>query len=238
MTRSSSTISRALLGGRGFRRRAGRSVLPDAAGAASVPFSIPLGFRVGRPFSPFSRAFSSLSAATLASSCATLSSRLTTRDRSSAAERSSRLGSAGRIVMPPWTHNPRRRGIPLSQFAAPVSPSSWPPAFENSLLALAQLEFIDRHEVVHFIGQPGTGKSHLAIALGVAAVKAGRSVYFATLADVVSSLAKAEREGTLRERLRFLCRPQLLIVDEIGYLPVIAGGGDLFFQLVDIQPPN
>ena len=83
----------------------------------------------------------------------------------------------------------------------------------NRILTLAQLEFIDRHEVVHFIGQPGTGKSHLALALGVEAVKAGRSVYFATLADVVSSLAKAEREGTLRERLRFLCRPQLLIVD-------------------------
>ncbi|TVZ60491.1 IstB-like ATP binding protein [Azospirillum brasilense] len=67
------------------------------------------------------------------------------------------------------------------------------------------------------------------------AVKAGRSVYFATLADIVSSLAKAEREGTLRERLRFLCRPQLLIVDEIGYLPVIPGGGNLFFQLVNAR---
>jgi DNA replication protein DnaC len=66
-------------------------------------------------------------------------------------------------------------------------------------------------------------------------VKAGRSVYFATLADLVGSLAKAEREGTLRERLRFLCRPQLLIVDEIGYLPVIPGGGNLFFQLVNAR---
>jgi DNA replication protein DnaC len=84
-------------------------------------------------------------------------------------------------------------------------------------------------------GFPGTGKSHLAAALGVEAVKSGRSVYFATLADIVSSLAKAEREGTLRERLRFLCRPQLLIVDEIGYLPVIPGGGNLFFQLVNAR---
>jgi DNA replication protein DnaC len=105
----------------------------------------------------------------------------------------------------------------------------------NRILTLAQLEFIDRHEVVHFIGQPGCGKTHLALALGVEAVKAGRSVYFSTLADVVSSLAKAEREGTLRERLRFLCRPQLLIIDEIGYLPVIAGGGNLVFQLVNAR---
>jgi DNA replication protein DnaC len=102
----------------------------------------------------------------------------------------------------------------------------------NRILTLAQLEFIDRHEVVHFVGQPGTGKSHLALALGVEAVRAGRSVYFATLADLIASLAKAEREGSLRERIRFLCRPQLLIVDEIGYLPVIPNGGNLFFQLV------
>jgi DNA replication protein DnaC len=105
----------------------------------------------------------------------------------------------------------------------------------NRILALAQLDFIRRHEVVHFLGQPGTGKSHLALALGVEAVKAGHSVYFATLADLIASLAKAERESTLRERLRFLCRPQLLIVDEIGYLPVISGGGNLFFQLVNAR---
>jgi DNA replication protein DnaC len=105
----------------------------------------------------------------------------------------------------------------------------------NRILALAQLDFIGRHEVVHFLGQPGPGKSHLALALGVEAVKAGHSVYFATLADIIASLAKAERESTLRERLRFLCRPQLLIVDEIGYLPVIPGGGNLFFQLVNAR---
>jgi DNA replication protein DnaC len=105
----------------------------------------------------------------------------------------------------------------------------------NRILTLAQLEFIDRHEVVHFVGQPGTGKSHLALALGVEAVRAGRSVYFVTLADLIASLAKAEREGSLRERIRFLCRPQLLIVDEIGYLPVIPNGGNLFFQLVNAR---
>jgi DNA replication protein DnaC len=105
----------------------------------------------------------------------------------------------------------------------------------NRILALAQLDFIDRSEAIHLLGQPGCGKTHLALALAVEAVKAGRSVYFTTLADLIGSLAKAEREGTLRERIRFLCRPQLLVVDEIGYLPVIPGGGNLFFQLVNAR---
>jgi DNA replication protein DnaC len=117
---------------------------------------------------------------------------------------------------------------------------SFQPSLDRDrIMALAQLDFVDRHEAVHFLGQPGCGKTHLALALGVEAVKSGRSVYFASLADIVGSLAKAERERrmrrSLRERLRFLCRPQLLIVDEIGYLPVISGGGNLFFQLVNAR---
>ncbi len=106
---------------------------------------------------------------------------------------------------------------------------------KNRIMALAELQFIDRAEVVHLIGPPGTGKSHLSLALGVEAVKAGRSVYFGSLADIVATLAKAEREGALRERIRFFCRFALLIVDEIGYLPVIPGGGNLFFQLVNAR---
>ncbi|MFO1097223.1 MAG: IS21-like element helper ATPase IstB [Xanthobacteraceae bacterium] len=106
---------------------------------------------------------------------------------------------------------------------------------KNRIMALAELSFIDRAEVLHLVGPPGTGKSHLSLALGVEAVKAGRSVYFSTLADLVGALAKAEREGVLREKIRFFCRFALLIVDEIGYLPVIPGGGNLFFQLVNAR---
>ena len=105
----------------------------------------------------------------------------------------------------------------------------------NRILALAGLQFIDRAEALHLIGPPGTGKTYLSLALGVEAVKAGRSVYFSSLADIVVALAKAERDGALRERIRYYCRFALLIVDEIGYLPVTAGGGNLFFQLVNAR---
>ena len=105
----------------------------------------------------------------------------------------------------------------------------------NRIMALAALAFIARHEVVPLIGQSGTGKSHLAIALGVEAVRAGRSVYFSPLADILDSLAKADREGRLRERIRYLCRSQLLIIDEIGYLAVGSAAGNLFFQLVNAR---
>ena len=106
---------------------------------------------------------------------------------------------------------------------------------KNRVMALAELQFIDRAEAVHLIGPPGTGKTHLSLALGVEAIKAGRSVYFGSLADIVAALARAEREGALRQKIRYFCRFSLLIVDEIGYLPVIGGGGNLFFQLVNAR---
>ncbi|MEO0831470.1 MAG: IS21-like element helper ATPase IstB [Pseudomonadota bacterium] len=113
---------------------------------------------------------------------------------------------------------------------------SFQPSLDRErIAALAQLDFIRRAEVVHFLGPPGTGKSHLATALGVAAVKAGMQVYRATLAELVEVLAKAERQGQLAEKIRFYARSSLLIVDEIGYLPITQGGANLFFQLVNAR---
>jgi DNA replication protein DnaC len=105
----------------------------------------------------------------------------------------------------------------------------------NRILSLAQLQFIERHEVIHFLGPPGTGKSHLAIALGLEAVKIGKSVYFTTLGELVGALSKSEREGQLKERIRFFTRNALLIIDEIGYLPLQSGGANLFFQLINAR---
>ncbi len=110
------------------------------------------------------------------------------------------------------------------------------PSLERDrVMTLAQLDFIERKEVVHLLGPPGTGKTHLATALGIEAVKAAKSVYFGTLAEIIASLEKAEREGSLQARIRFLARNALLIVDEIGYLPLSKGGANLFFQLVNAR---
>ena len=103
------------------------------------------------------------------------------------------------------------------------------------ILNLHQLGFLDRKENVIFLGPAGVGKTHLAVSLAITAAERGKRVYYGTLADLVLSLVEAERQGKLRERLAFLRQPALLIVDEIGYLPVTPNGANLFFQLVNAR---
>ncbi|HEV8356685.1 MAG TPA: ATP-binding protein, partial [Gemmatimonadales bacterium] len=76
------------------------------------------------------------------------------------------------------------------------------------------------------------GKTHLAISLAIAAAQSGRRVYYGTLADLITSLEEAQQAGRLTQRLRTLVFPSLLVVDEIGYLPISRTGATLFFQLM------
>jgi DNA replication protein DnaC len=105
---------------------------------------------------------------------------------------------------------------------------------KDRIFTLAQLGFIARCKVVHFLGPREPAKAIQPPHSGVEAVKAGKSVDFTTFADPIASRAP-NAKGRLQERIRFSCRPSLLIVDEIGHLPVAAGGGNLLFQLVNAR---
>jgi DNA replication protein DnaC len=99
--------------------------------------------------------------------------------------------------------------------------------------SLHELGFVERKENVVLLGPPGVGKTHLAISLAVRAAQRGRRVYFGTLTDLINSLEQAEAAGQLARRLAVLTHPSLLVVDEIGYLPVSHTGAVLFFQLMN-----
>lgn len=82
------------------------------------------------------------------------------------------------------------------------------------------------------MSSPGVGKTHLAVALGIEAIKQGYRTLFMSTQGLLATLAKAHSENKLEEKLRVLCQPKLLIIDEIGYLPLDRHGASLFFQLI------
>jgi DNA replication protein DnaC len=100
---------------------------------------------------------------------------------------------------------------------------------------LGALDFIEAKSSAVFLGPPGTGKTHLSIALGIRACLAGYRVAFATASEWVDRLGAAHDTGRLHEELRRLGRVPLIVIDEVGYVPFAAEAANLFFQLISAR---
>ncbi len=110
---------------------------------------------------------------------------------------------------------------------------SYQPSLDKKqVMQLALCHFIEHGENVLILGPPGVGKTHLAVGLGLKAIERGYRVLFTTAAAMIAALTRALSEGKLEDKLKLFSVPRLLIVDEIGYLPIERTGANLFFQLI------
>ena len=109
---------------------------------------------------------------------------------------------------------------------------------KEAILSLFSLSFVTEKENIILIGPSGVGKTHLAISLGVASCQGGYTCYFSTFQNLMETLRKAEEQNRLRRKLLTYSKPHVLIIDELGYLPLNRNDANLFFQLVSTRYEN
>jgi DNA replication protein DnaC len=106
---------------------------------------------------------------------------------------------------------------------------------EKEIIRLGSLAFIEKSGNVIFLGPPGVGKTHLSVGLGLKACTAGYRVVFSTVQKLLEELVIAQREGTVMEKILAYSRLQLLIIDELGYMPITREQANLLFQLISMR---
>ena len=111
---------------------------------------------------------------------------------------------------------------------------SYQPSIDrNEILDLETLRFMENNENIIFMGTSGVGKTHLAVGIGMAAARKRISTYYITFNDLINQLLKANSENRADIKIKYFCKYKLLIIDEIGYLPITKEGAYLFFQLIN-----
>lgn len=130
-------------------------------------------------------------------------------------------------------HSVCMAGFPKIKSLAEFEFDYQPSINKEQIYDLNSLRFIEKQENIVFYGNSGVGKTHLATAIGVTAAQNRNSTYFIKCADLMETLHKAQLEGRLQERLKKFTGYKLLIIDELGYLPITRDDSKLFFQLID-----
>lgn len=131
------------------------------------------------------------------------------------------------------SHSVKMAGFPKMKTLAEFDFDYQPSINQQQIHDLNSLRFIEKLENVVFYGNSGVGKTHLATAIGITAAQNRNSTYFIKCAELMEILHKAQLEGRLAERLKKFCGYKLLIIDELGYLPISKEDSKLFFQLID-----
>lgn len=130
-------------------------------------------------------------------------------------------------------HSVKMAGFPRLKTLADFDFEYQPSINQQQIYDLNSLRFIEKQENVIFYGNSGVGKTHLAIAIGITAAQNRNSTYFIKCAELMEILHKSQLEGRFNERLKKFCGYKLLIIDELGYLPISKEDSKLFFQLID-----
>ena len=132
----------------------------------------------------------------------------------------------------------RTAGFPFIKTFEDFDFSFQPTINKEQILDFKNLRFIENKENIIFVGSPGVGKTHLAISIGLTAAQNRDSTYFINCNDLIANLKKANSENRFMNRLKHYSKYKLLIIDEVGFLPIDREGANMLFQLINKRYEN